>query len=216
MKVIMMVLSLSLLMGKAAIASEHKLAESNRELFTKLQKVEAMVTDADQTCLDEYVKERKRMMKRSLIAPIYGAVGVPLGAGFGGSLGLLTGLMLGVDGSVLAGGSGALAAMVSGGMVVGTTVAVGAFVAYETVNVTRLIQMNRMIKLVSESYLGEGEQLSKFYSRLKDKNENFPLSMAEVAARVVELDQSNKLCNGTYTRRDKPISRHRLMNVILP
>jgi hypothetical protein len=216
MKVIFLVLSLSLCLGNTVFASEQNLAESNRELFLELQKVESLVTDPNQTCLDEYVKERKRMMKRSLIAPIYGAVGVPLGAGFGGSLGLLTGLMLGVDGSVLAGGSGALAAMVSGGMVVGTTVAVGAFVAYETVNVTRLIQMNRMIKLVSESYLGEGEQLSKFYARLKAKNENFPLSLPEVAAKVVALDQENKLCNGTFTRKERPISRHLLMDVILP
>jgi hypothetical protein len=186
----------------SGFAKDHqKLKESNRALFESVRELEETNIKAEETCLDEFLTSRKIFSQRSIAAPIYATIGIPASSMFGGSLGLLTALIVGAEGNILFGpATGAMAAYVSTGSMIGVGVTSAAFIGWESYNLTRLIQMNKMIKLIADARLNNTEAIEDLYKQIIKKDPEFKLSSQELSDEIAKLDETGKLCDGSLRK----------------
>lgn len=198
-----LILSVSLsIFSVQAFAKDHKgLKESNRELFESVKQLEETNITNEQTCVDEFLESRKIFSTRSIAAPVYATIGIPAGYMFGGSLGFLTALIVGAEGNIFFGpATGAIVTYTSTGAMVGVGVTAAAYVGWESYNITRLIQMNKMIKLIADARLGKSDEVEKLHEQILKKDPDFKLTIQELEAKIVELDESAKLCDGSLRK----------------
>jgi len=159
--------------------------------------VKEYLSSADQnsTCLDEMVQRRKQLILKLSFAPVLGPLQVASWAlGLGVSLGALGKLdnnpgnwsdLVGVAVGLGYGG-------------VFSAIAVGKDTA---TSISRLLQLNTMIKSLTEQYLNRsGVKSDKFYNYYLKKSRTDSLDKEEFFAKLLEHDSNGSLCDGSMVK----------------
>ncbi len=179
---------------------------SEAEVFKSLEEelpavtmvdVKEYLTTADQntTCLDEMVQRRKQLILKLSFAPITAPLQVASWAlGLGVSLGALGKL----DNSP---GNWSDLVGVAVGLGYGgvfSAIAVGKDTA---TSISRLLQLNTMIKALTEQYLNRsGYKSEKFYNYYLKKSHHADLDKEEFFAKLLDHDRDGSLCNGSMVK----------------
>jgi len=148
--------------------------------------------DKRQTCLDEYMKRDRSLVLRT-------GLGTGLGLPAAGA-GIIGGAIVAAPLLFVGAGSLVIATAVTGGAVVGIPLGL-----LSGVSAIQLGQNRYVMRLVAQSYEGEGKRLDWFHKRIKNKyRRKFgkridDLSKQELASKIVRLDRSGALCDGTLT-----------------
>lgn len=153
-------------------------------------------TDKQNTCLDEYLKRRTQLITKLALTPVTSvAIGV-------GSVYVGAGVGIGAAAITNTRGWSALGYMIigAGSGVVLTT----AYTLYDTTKSTmEILDNNLMIKALAEQYMNaDGPKSDKLYKKYTKKNAS-ALSRDAFFERLIELDQSGALCNGSMTKKSK-------------
>jgi stage V sporulation protein SpoVS len=156
--------------------------------------------NSDDTCLDEYLYAQNQLKYMLGLGP--------LGAGLvNGAAGAVT---LGAIAGISAIGAGAAA---------GAAIAVPIAVGYGAYSLTKLLQTNYIIKVLSDTHNGKGKSLNKFSKKFlrRHKEARGYMTREHMKETILELDRSGALCDGSLkkVRRIKfkakiPRRRHQL------
>lgn len=144
----------------------------------------------ENTCMDEYLKRRNRLIIKLALAPAVIPAGfyvATVGTGFAG---LLLGYSIGVEPLATAIGGMALGA-VGGGTGLLTDTGLG---------IKHLIETDRILKSLGELHLNRaGTKTQRLYSKYAQNNEN-AVDEKSFEIALLNLDQEGKLCDGTLTK----------------
>ena len=154
----------------------------------------------ENTCMDEYLKRRKQLIIKLSLSPatiVAGTYAATLGGAFVGLgavyiLGVdpLAGVILGMAGTGLATGIGTLA---------NTNIA--AF---------QLADIDRILKTLAELHLNQpGKKSAKLYAKYVKLSKN-PVSEQAFLDKLLELDHSGKICDGSMVRKPRFASGKKL------
>lgn len=171
-------------------ANAQALDFSNTRGNVTLKSIKQGLVNADKskTCLDEYMARDRTLTLRTGLGtgiglPLVGAPGVvTLGAALSGAMWIVSPLFIGPGAALIA-----IPTMLSG------------------ISGIQLGQNRYVMRLVAQSYEGEGKRLDWFHKRIKNKyRRKFgkridDLSKQELASKIVRLDRSGALCDGTLT-----------------
>ena len=158
----------------------------------------------DNTCMDEYLKRRKQLIIKLSLSPVTivaGTYAATLGGAFVG-LGVvyvtgidpLGGVILGMFGTGLATGIGTLA---------NTNIA--AF---------QLADVDRILKTLAELRLNQpGRKSAKLYAKYARSSKN-PVDELTFQDKLLELDNSGNLCDGSMVKKPRLASGRRLKHKI--
>jgi hypothetical protein len=146
---------------------------------------------AENTCLDEYLKRRRNLIIRLAASPatvVAGTYAAAIGLGFAG-VGVAT--VVGAD---------ELAGVVLG-LFVGFTGGGVATLTDTGLVIAQLVEMDRLTKALAEQHLGApGKNSSKIYAQYLKKNQA-PLEQEVFFKKLLELDDSGKLCDGSLVKK---------------
>jgi hypothetical protein len=154
----------------------------------------------DATCMDEYLKRRRQLIVKLSLSPITivgGTAAATFGGAFSGSM--LALLLVSPSGGayveplkyLLLGGFYGFAAG-SAGTITDTNMA--AF---------QLADIDTLLKTLAEQYRNEsGKKSQKAYERFAKKQED-PLSKEEFLSKLMEMDASGKLCDGSMVKQSR-------------
>lgn len=166
----------------------------------KIKDIKNLLGDLDNgsTCIDEYLKRRKQLLIKFAFTPVTLTAAAAAGVAAGG----LSGVALAELAGVRDGGWTALGYFVGGAMV-GTATTVVVITADTTLSGLNYYDNDLMLKSLGEYYLDR--DLTKFeqlYDKATKKMANKP-SFDEFVERVVSLDQSGALCDGSLVKQPR-------------
>lgn len=149
----------------------------------------------DNTCLDEYLTREKQLKKFLIWTPPIAAVGLPVAVYSGGAT--AAGLALATANT----GWGAIAFVALGAYGAGIAV-IGVFIGLETAKAIEFANTRRIVNLItaSQNDILDHRVIKKFIKRY-NKKYGVLLTAKEVASRVIELDESGRLCDGEVTNK---------------
>lgn len=155
---------------------------------------------ANNTCLDDYIKREKQLRRFLIWAPPLVVPAVPA-AFYGGAY--VTAATLSYVGA--GGGWNGLVYTILGGTIAGLTTT-GVFLTLEVVKGIEFAAMRRMTNLITASQARNYEHKSvkkyvKKYNKLYPADE---LTTHELVDRVIDLDSSGKLCDGSVRGKANP------------
>ncbi len=161
----------------------------------KIRDVRKLITEigAENTCMDEYLKRRKQLIVKLSLSPVTLVAGTYIGTMGAGLLGIGVASIAGAD---------ALAGVVLGmvGGFYGTSVGI---IADSRSAALQLVDIDRIVKALAEQHLNQPAQKSaKLYAKYAKKSES-PLDEQSFYGKILELDNSGKLCDGSMVK--KPI-----------
>lgn len=168
----------------------------------KIKDVKKLITEIgpENTCMDEYLKRRTNLIVQLSLTPVtvvagtyVGAVGVGIaGVGVASALAAdqLVGFALGLTAGAFGGSGGTLSA--------------------SSIAAVQLADVNRIVKALAEQHLNQpGEKSAKLYAKYAKKAEN-PVDEETFFSKVLELDDSGKLCDGSLVKKPRLASGRRL------
>ena len=158
----------------------------------------------ENTCMDEYLKRRKQLIIKLSLSPVTivaGTYAATLGGAFVG-LGVvyvvgidpLAGVVLGMFGTGLATGIGTL-----------TNTNIAAF---------QLADVDRILKTLAELHLNQpGKKSAKLYAKYARSSKN-PVNEQTFQDKLIELDNSGNLCDGSMVKKPRLASGRKLKHKI--
>lgn len=174
-------------------------ATVEEETNVTIKEVKDLVATLPQeaTCLDEYLKRRKQMIAKLALVPVTATAAV-MGSVYVGGM-----AAAGISNLANVEGWSALGYVILGAT--GGAVVSSAYVLYDTTKSTMdTIDNNMMIKMLAEQYLGrEGAKTEKLYQKYLKSNPENALSKAELVSKVLELDKTGGLCDGSLVKQPK-------------
>lgn len=154
--------------------------------------------DPSTTCVDEYLKRSRSLALRTglgiLSGPFVTAGSAGAGIGIAASMASASGV---VTPTVLAIGGVA-------GTLVGTPLIAGSL-AFQIASAVQLGQNNYLLRVIAQSYDGNGRRFNKFLKRFKRKyKKNFRNKISRLKKRnfanlIVRADREGIFCNGNLT-----------------
>ena len=163
----------------------------------KVNEIKGLVKDMgpDVTCLDEYLQRRKQLLIKFAVTPVVLTASAAAAAVVGGYTGV------GIAAATGQGGHGwtALGYFIGGAMI-GSATTVLVVTADTTASGLNYYDNDLMMKALGEYYLDrEGEKMNKLYSKVTKKMDDKP-SYDEFVEKLVSLDQSGELCDGSLVK----------------
>lgn len=163
----------------------------------KVNEIKGLVKDlgAEATCLDEYLQRRKQLLIKFAVTPVVLGASAAAAAVVGGYTGV------GIAAATGQGSHGwtALGYFIGGAMV-GTASTVLVVTADTTASGLNYYDNDLMMKALGEYYLDrEGEKMNKLYSKVTKKMDDKP-SYDEFVDKLVSMDQSGELCDGSLVK----------------
>ena len=168
----------------------------------KIKDVKKLITEIgpENTCMDEYLKRRTNLIIQLSLTPVtvvagtyVGAMGVGL-AGVGLASALATDKLVGFAFGLTAGGLAG-----SGGTISASSIAA-----------VQLADIDRIVKALAEQHLNQpGEKSGKLYAKYVKKSEN-PVDEQTFLGKLLELDNSGNLCDGSMVKKPRLASGRRL------
>lgn len=163
----------------------------------KVNEIKGLVKDLGQeaTCLDEYLQRRKQLLIKFAVTPVVLTASAAAAAVVGGYTGV------GIAAATGQGSHGwtALGYFIGGAMV-GTASTVLVVTADTTASGLNYYDNDLMMKALGEYYLDrEGEKMNKLYSKVTKKMDDKP-SYDEFVDKLVSMDQSGELCDGSLVK----------------
>jgi len=210
-------LSTQLSLAQAQITDDAEFYEES-ELETpkyKMKEIRQYVKtlDANETCMDDYVKRRNQLIAQVSLAPLTipasfyaGAIG---GVAAGSISYALLYKVLGVwtDPSY---GWKQLGYIIAGG-VVGAGVGAVSAVAYATKGAVDLVDNQRLLKALMEAHQNEIGPVTTFlYEKYTKKHPDSPITVEDYSNYLLEHDRNGNLCNGTIKRKKAKFRPNRL------
>ena len=163
------------------------------ELHISIKEVKAISKSLgkDASCLDDYLKRRSQLIAKLSVVPVTATVGVMGSAWTGIYAGLYTAVALGINdwsgiGYMIVGGAAG-------------TVASAGFVIYDTTkSVLNMMDNNLMIKTLAEQHSNQsGPKTEQLYQKYVKNNADTDLTKEEFVTKLMELDASGALCDGS-------------------
>lgn len=167
----------------------------------KVRDIKGLIAEMDKegTCLDEYMKRRKQLLIKFGLTPVTLTAAAAAGFATGGLAGV--GIAHATN-SVHDGGWTALGYFV-GGVMVGTATSVVLVAADTTATGLNYYDNDLMMKALGEYYLErDGGKMEKLYQKVTKKMSNKP-SYEDFVDRLVSLDQSGELCDGSLVKQPR-------------
>lgn len=163
----------------------------------KVNEIKGLVKDLgpEATCLDEYLQRRKQLLIKFAVTPVVLGASAAAAAVVGGYTGV------GIAAATGQGSHGwtALGYFIGGAMV-GTASTVLVVTADTTASGLNYYDNDLMMKALGEYYLDrEGEKMNKLYSKVTKKMDDKP-SYDEFVDKLVSMDQSGELCDGSLVK----------------
>ena len=163
----------------------------------KVNEIKGLVKDLgpEATCLDEYLQRRKQLLIKFAVTPVVLGASAAAAAVVGGYTGV------GIAAATGQGSHGwtALGYFIGGAMV-GTASTVLVVTADTTASGLNYYDNDLMMKALGEYYLDrEGEKMNKLYSKVTKKMDVKP-SYDEFVDKLVAMDQSGELCDGSLVK----------------
>ena len=149
--------------------------------------------DASETCMDEMVRLRGRMILKLSLKPVEGVIEFAGGIYFGF-----------FAGAMIAGGrSNGWDALLGG--VLGAFAGAGGAIIYTGVDTSvtsvKLHRLNLILKALGEQALERpGAKTDALYHFYQRRSSNVPMSKDEFVAKLLEADRSGALCDGSMIR----------------
>ena len=159
----------------------------------------------EKTCMDEYLKRRNQLILKLALSPatiVAGTYVGTIGAGFVGvgmasvlSFDPLAGVVLGMFFGFVG---------TSAGTVTNTNIA--AF---------QLADIDRMVKVIAEQHLNQsGKKSAKLYRKYAKESQS-PVAEEAFFRKLIELDESGKLCDGSLVKKPRLASGKRLKHKLV-
>lgn len=163
----------------------------------KINEIKSLVKNlgAETTCLDEYLKRRKQLLVKFAVTPVVLTASAAAAVVVGGYAGV------GIAAATGQGSHGwtALGYFIGGAMV-GSASTVLIITADTTASGLNYYDNDLMMKALGEHYLDrEGEKMNKLYSKVTKKMNEKP-SYDEFVDKLVSMDQSGELCDGSLVK----------------
>lgn len=150
----------------------------------------------DTTCLDEYLKRRKQMIIKLAAAPATVVVGTAASF-YGGAIGGV------VAAEIIQPGGMQDLAYVVGGAVLGAFGGAAATTAGTAVTAVQLHNLNLIIQTLASQHMNrESDRVAKLHAKYLKRSER-DLSEEDFVKRLMELDASGKLCDGSLVKQPK-------------
>ena len=159
----------------------------------------------DDTCLDEYLLKRRKIIKRMSFGLAGGGVAIGTTSAVAGSS-AATVATTNAAGTVVNSVLWPFAPIVAGSTITVAGAATGvALIGYESVQAIRLAKNGKLIKAIFQARVGEGKQLDRLYKRFKKKHgKNFiGLNKQIFAQAVLSTDQAGRFCPKKVLTRPK-------------
>jgi len=170
-------------------------SEIEEESSIKISEVKQLASELgpENTCLDEYLKRRRNLIIRLSAAPVTVVAG-----SYAAAFGLA---YAGVGIATLVAGDQFAGAIL--GLFIGFTGGGAATLTDTGLIVAKLVEMDRLTKALAEQHLGKpGKNSRKIYAQYSKKNES-PLEEEAFMAKLLELDSSGKLCDGSLVKKPR-------------
>ena len=168
----------------------------------KIKDVKKLITEIgpENTCMDEYLKRRTNLIIQLSLTPVtvvagtyVGAMGVGL-AGVGLASALATDKLVGF----------------AFGLTVGGLAGSGGTISASSIAAVQLADIDRIVKALAEQHLNQpGEKSGKLYAKYVKKSEN-PVDEQTFLGKLLELDNSGNLCDGSMVKKPRLASGRRL------
>lgn len=187
-----MKLFITMILTFISLASFAQNDDGNRIKISEIKNYVGTI-NPDSTCLDEYLKRRKQLMIKLAAAPVT-IVGGTLASFYGGAL---AGSLISV-----AGGYDQLTSVI-GGAFLGT---VGGAVGTTAASVQTVITLNNtnliLQTIASEKMERKSNRDEKLYAKYLKKSQK-DLSQDEFLSKLMELDASGAICDGSLVKQPK-------------
>ena len=161
----------------------------------KIKDVKKLITEIgpENTCMDEYLKRRTNLIIQLSLTPVtvvagtyVGAMGVGL-AGVGLASALATDKLVGF----------------AFGLTVGGLAGSGGTISASSIAAVQLADIDRIVKALAEQHLNQpGEKSGKLYAKYVKKSEN-PVDEQTFLGKLLELDNSGNLCDGSMVKKPR-------------
>ncbi len=163
----------------------------------KVNEIKGLVQDlgSEATCLDEYLQRRKQLLIKFAVTPVVLTASAAAAVVVGGYAGV------GIAAATGQGAHGwtALGYFIGGAMI-GSASTVLVVTADTTASGINYYDNDLMMKALGEYYLErEGEKMNKLYSKVTKKMTDKP-SYEEFVDKLVSMDQSGELCDGSLVK----------------
>jgi hypothetical protein len=167
----------------------------------------------DQTCLDDYLLRRKRLLVQTIASPAIVAGGAFTGAATGLVVGSLTYSLLYKLLGVLSdptGGWQQLGYMIGGGVLGGAGSGVYALTS-SVLSTYRLIDSQRVLKAMMEAHQNEiGVSTQFLFQKFKKHYSDSQSNIEDFSAFLLENDKNGTLCDGSKNRLKKRLFKKSL------
>ncbi len=154
----------------------------------------------EKTCMDEYLKRRKQLILKLSLSPVTIVAGTYAGAIGAGFVGVGLASVLSADpfaGVIL----GLFFGFVGTGVGTLTDTNITAF---------QLVDIDRILKALAEQHLNQsGKKSAKLYAKYAKKSK-LPVDESLFYDKLIELDESGKLCDGSMVKKPRLASGRRL------
>ncbi|MFA5584203.1 MAG: hypothetical protein WDA09_08305 [Bacteriovoracaceae bacterium] len=160
-------------------------------------------TNPDTTCLDEYLKRRKQLLIKFSLTPVTLTAAAAASFFVGGFAGV------GVGNVVIASGGTsdpwALLGYAVGGVMIGTATSIVVVTADTAASGMNYYDNDLVMKTLAEYYLDRpGDKLNKLYQKVTKKmSESNRPTESEFLQKLIELDESGKLCDGSLVKQPR-------------
>lgn len=203
-----------LLVGQSALAKNEMIDvnESNEVNISELELIDEVNTkvkisdvknlvssqlDNGSTCLDEYLKRRKQLLVKFAFTPVTVSASVAASIAAGGMTGVAIAKLTGVGGDWTALG------YFIGGAMIGTATTIVVLTADTTMSGLNYYDNDLMMKALGEHYLNrDHRKFEELYLKATKKMTVKP-SFEEFVDRVVSMDQSGELCDGSLVKQPR-------------
>lgn len=178
-------------------------ADENLEIpKTKISDVKELLStmNPDATCMDEYLKRRKQLIVKLSLSPVTIVAGT-FASAYTGALagGLLANALSNPEAGVYVDGLVYVVYGLLGGFTAG---AVGT-VTDTNITAFQLADIDTIVKALAEQYRNQsGAKSDKLYARFIKKEEN-PVSKDVFLTKLIEMDASGALCDGSLVKQPR-------------
>lgn len=149
--------------------------------------------DKDTTCLDEYLKRRNQLIGKMVLAPVTVTAAATGGFVIGAFAGSGVAYVTGADALV----------SLAWGLVIGSPAGAAAGLTDSGLSIVEFRERDTFIKALGEHYLKKpGKKSDKLYQSYLKKNPD-AVSKDEFFKRLLDLDQSGKLCDGSLVKQPR-------------
>lgn len=170
----------------------------------KIKDVKKIIQEVgpENTCMDEYLKRRNRLILSLSISPA-----VLVGSAYaGGLVGLVAAETIGGAINPVNGFETFLLGSIAGGAMIAPTIAL----IQTGSQIKQLREVNLILKALAEIRIKAfGEKINKLYAKYSELEE-YPLDKSFFMAELLALDSNNELCDGSMTRKNSKLLKHRL------